>query len=417
MEPGACRQRVAKPSGPVHNAATTKQAAEKMFQVLLAFGTRPEAIKLAPVYDEMLRRSDRIRLICCTTGQHRELLDQVLDLFAIQTDYDLNILKEDQGLFHITVSVLKGIEEILLKEKPDIVVVQGDTTSSFVAALAAFYLRIPVAHVEAGLRSYDRFQPYPEEVNRTFISHIADLNFCPTPRAAENLLREQIASESIHVTGNTVIDALLQTKRFVEHHGATNQYLKDLDLPSGRMILVTGHRRENFGEGLANLSLAILELVEQFDDVVAVYSVHPNPNVRRQVDAILSSHERIKVIPPPDYVRFVALMNRAFFIITDSGGIQEEAPSLKKPVLVARNVTERPEAVECGAAVLVGTDREKIMREASRLLKDPDHYKSMIVQESPFGDGHASERITDLIESFLTKRASERDKRKGYRSF
>ena len=378
-----------------------------MFNVLLAFGTRPEAIKLAPVHKELLRRSDRIRLVCCTTGQHRSLLDQVLEIFNIQPDYDLNILKKDQDLFHITTSVLTGMEETLTNDRPDIVVVQGDTTSAFVAALAAFYLRIPVAHVEAGLRSYDRFQPYPEEVNRRFISHIADLNFCPTKRAAKNLLREQIPAESIHVTGNTVIDALLHTVRLADNDGLTSRYLSDLALGSGRMILVTGHRRENFGEGLANLSLALVDLVNKFEDVTAVYSVHPNPNVRRQVDKILSSHERIKVIPPPDYIRFVALMNKSFFIITDSGGIQEEAPSLKKPVLVARNVTERPEAVECGAAILVGTDREKIVKEASRLLEIPDHYRSMIVEKSPFGDGHASERIADLIEGFLTRRATE----------
>ncbi len=381
-----------------------------MFKVLLAFGTRPEAIKLAPLHNEMLRRSDKIRLVCCTTGQHRGLLDQVLEIFNIQPDYDLNILKKDQDLFHITTSVLTGIEEILTNDRPDIVVVQGDTTSAFVAALAAFYLRIPVAHVEAGLRSYDRFQPYPEEVNRTFISHIADLNFCPTKRAAENLLREQIPAESIHVTGNTVIDALFHTVHRADSNGLTSRYLSDLALRSGRMILVTGHRRENFGEGLANLSLALVDLVNRFEDVTAVYSVHPNPNVRRQVDKILSFHERIKVISPPDYIRFVALMNKSFFIITDSGGIQEEAPSLRKPVLVARNVTERPEAVECGAAILVGTDREKIVKEASRLLEIPDHYRSMIVEKSPFGDGHASERIADLIENFLTRRAAEHHK-------
>ncbi len=220
-------------------------------------------------------------------------------------------------------------------------------------------------------------------------------------------MREHIPAESIHVTGNTVIDALFHTVRLADNNGLTSRYLSDLALRSGRMILVTGHRRENFGEGLANLSLALVDLVNKFEDVTAVYSVHPNPNVRRQVDKILSSHERIKVIPPPDYIRFVALMNKSFFIITDSGGIQEEAPSLKKPVLVARNVTERPEAVECGAAILVGTDREKIVEEASRLLEIPDHYRSMIVEKSPFGDGHASERIADLIESFLTRRATE----------
>ncbi len=357
-----------------------------------------------PGLQRVSRRTDRIRLVCCTTGQHRELLDQVLDTFKIATNYDLKVLKEDQALFHITVNVLQGMEKILVKEAPDLVMVQGDTTSAFVAALAAFYLKIPVAHVEAGLRSYDRFQPYPEEVNRVFISHLADLNFCPTKRAADNLLREGIGQETIHVTGNTVIDALLYTVKQLESSGDANQYLAELDLPPGRMILVTGHRRESFKRGLADLSVALLELAQKFDDLVVVYSVHPNPNVRRHVERILSDHDRIRLIPPPDYFRFVTLMNRAYFIITDSGGIQEEAPSLKKPVLVARNVTERPEAVECGAAILVGTDREKILREASRLLEDSGHYNSMIVHESPFGDGHAAQRIADLTEKFLTER-------------
>ena len=379
-----------------------------MITVLVAFGTRPEAIKLAPVYKEFRSRADRIRLVCCTTGQHRELLDQVLAIFEIRPDYDLGVLKEDQSLFHVTTTVMEGTKDILLNEKPDIVVVQGDTTSAFAAALAAFYLRIPIAHVEAGLRSYDRFQPYPEEINRTFISHMADLNLCPTARAAENLVREQVDSSSVHVTGNTVIDALLRTVDLLKHSGQEHQYLAELGLPRGRMILVTGHRRENFGPGLANLSYALRDLVEKYDDLLVVYSLHPNPNVRRPVQSILGAQERVRVIPPPDYFRFVALMNAAFFIITDSGGIQEEAPSLKKPVLVARNVTERPEAVEAGAAILVGTDREKIVREASLLLDDPARYSSMIVDRNPFGDGHASERIVDLIEDFLRVRLGSR---------
>jgi UDP-N-acetylglucosamine 2-epimerase (non-hydrolysing) len=378
-----------------------------MFTVLLVFGTRPEAIKLAPVYKEMRKRGDRIRLVCCATGQHRGLLDQVLEVFDIQTDYDLNLIKEDQGLFHITVSALQGTRDMLVQEKPDILVVQGDTSSAFAAALAAFYLKIPIAHVEAGLRSYDRFQPFPEEINRTFISHMADLNFCPTKRAAENLRLEQISPDSIHVTGNTIIDALLQTVTLLKEHPEMPSDRNELDLPPGRMILVTGHRRENFGEGLANLSHALVELVKKFQDIFVVYSVHPNPNVRKPVENILGSQDRIRVIEPPDYFKFVALMSRSYFIITDSGGIQEEAPSLKKPVLVARNVTERPEAIESGAAILVGTDRRRIVAEASRLLEDTVHYSSMIIEESPFGDGHASERIVDLVEAFLRQRAGQ----------
>jgi UDP-N-acetylglucosamine 2-epimerase (non-hydrolysing) len=378
-----------------------------MFTVLLVFGTRPEAIKLAPVYKEMRKRGDRIRLVCCATGQHRRLLDQVLEVFDIRTDYDLNIIKEDQGLFHITVSALQGTRDMLLQEKPDILIVQGDTSSAFAAALAAFYLKIPIAHVEAGLRSYDRFQPFPEEVNRTFISHMADLNFCPSKRAAENLRLERISPDSIHVTGNTVIDALLQTVALLKERSEMSEEPGELDLPPGRMILVTGHRRENFGLGLANLSRALVDLVQKFQDIFVVYSVHPNPNVRKSVENILGSQDRIRVIEPPDYFKFVALMSHSYFIITDSGGIQEEAPSLKKPVLVARNVTERPEAIESGAAVLVGTDRKRIVAEASRLLEDSAHYSSMIIEESPFGDGHASERIVDMVETFLRNRADQ----------
>ncbi len=370
-----------------------------MYSVMLAFGTRPEAIKLAPVYSELKRRSDRIRLLCCLTGQHRSLVDPVLDLFHIKTDYDLNIIKENQTLYHITSSVLEGMKDVLEAEKPDLLVVQGDTTSAFAAALAAFYLHIPVAHVEAGLRSYDRLQPFPEEMNRVFISHITDLNFCPTPRAAQNLMKENIPESSIHVTGNTVIDALLSAVKTIETEG--RDYVRQLDLPPGKLIVVTGHRRENFDGGLADLSLALVDIVLKYPDVVIIYSVHPNPNVKGQVERILGSHPRIRLIPPPDYVGFVALMKHAYFIITDSGGIQEEAPSLKKPALIARNLTERPEAVECGAAVLVGTDREKIVKEASALLEDPARYASMVLEKSPFGDGRAAERIADLIEKFL----------------
>lgn len=374
-----------------------------MATVLLSFGTRPEAIKLAPLYQELLQRSDRIRLLCCVTGQHRDLLDPIVEAFAIRTDYDLNIIAEDQSLFHITTRVLEGMKDVLERERPHMLVVQGDTSSAFASALAAFYLRIPIAHVEAGLRSYDRSQPFPEETNRTLISHIADLHFCPTRGAAENLLQEHIKASSVHVTGNTVIDALLRTVKILQEGHEAKEYLVELGLPAGRMILVTGHRRENFGGGLAALSWALVDLVERFDDVSAVYSIHPNPNVRKQVGDILNGHERIRMIQPPEYFRFVSLMNRAYFIITDSGGIQEEAPSLKKPVLVARNVTERPEAVDSGAARIVGTKRERIVREASRLLADPDHYASMIVNENPFGDGHAATRIADAIEAFLSQ--------------
>ena len=372
-----------------------------MKKVLVTFGTRPEAIKMAPLCRELKSRSERIHMVCCVTGQHRELLQAVLDVFHIRPDHDLKVQKDDQDLFHITSSVLERFRDVLLLEKPDLVAVQGDTTSAFAAALGAFYLKVPVAHVEAGLRSHDRFQPYPEEFNRTAISHLADLNFCPTQRAAQNLLNEQIPPHSIHVLGNTVIDALLRTVEVLNLGHEASRYPDELGLPPGPMILVTGHRRENFGPGLRNLSLSLLDLAEANQDISVVYSVHPNPNVRAAVESILGRHERIRIVPPPDYFRFVALMQKAYLIITDSGGIQEEAPSLKKPVLVARNVTERPEAIEAGTALLVGTDRARIVREASRLLHDPKHYESMIAADNPFGDGRSAVKIADIIERFL----------------
>ncbi len=375
-----------------------------MISILIALGTRPEAIKLAPVYKELRARTDRIRVKCCVTGQHRDLVDPFLEFFEIQPDYDLNILKENQGLTHIVTSVLQGVEELILSDPPDMIIVQGDTSSAFAAALAGFYHRIPTGHVEAGLRSYDRFQPYPEEVNRTFISRIADLHFCPTQRAADNLRREQVDPSAIHITGNTVIDALLDAVATLDRDNRWDELLGDLNLPDGRMILVTGHRRENFGAGLKNLSLALRDLAERYHDVTVVYSAHPNPNVRGPLQELLGSHERIKVIPPPDYLKFVGLMKRAYLIITDSGGIQEEAPSLSKPVLVARALTERPEAVESGAAMIVGTDREVIVREASLLLEESRRYASMVIEKNPFGDGRAAQRIADIIESYFSDR-------------
>ena len=380
------------------------------FTVLLVFGTRPEVIKLAPVYKELRARSDTFRLVCCSTGQHRELLDQMLRVFKIEPDMDLNIIKHNQGLFHSTTSILSRMEDVLGQASPDITVVQGDTTTAFAAALASYYVRVPVAHVEAGLRSYDKFQPFPEEINRKFISHVADLSFCPTAGAEENLLKEHIDPSSILVTGNTVIDALLQTVSRLSQTGDLDKYLGEFELPTERMILVTGHRRENFGQGLRELSEALLEIAKAYADTSIVYSLHPNPHVREPINALLGDQERIKIISPPDYLRFVSLMQRAYFLITDSGGIQEEAPSLKKPVLVTREVTERPEAVECGAAKLVGTNRQRIVAEASRLLEDRQAYASMLVDRSPFGDGRAAQKIVDGLEEFLRKRRDEAQK-------
>jgi UDP-N-acetylglucosamine 2-epimerase (non-hydrolysing) len=374
-----------------------------MFTVLLGFGTRPEAIKLAPVYHEMLRRRARIRTVCCITGQHRELLDPVLKLFQMQVDYDLDIIVQNQDLFHILSSVVMGMKKVLIREQPDLVVVQGDTSSAFATALASFYLKIPVAHVEAGLRSYDPFQPYPEEMNRRLITPLSVLHFCPTPRAAEQLLQEKIDPDTVYVTGNTAVDAILSAVEVGKRNQHDSGAPFDPPLPPGRMILVTGHRRENFGKGLGDLCLALLDLVHSFDDVTVVYSVHPNPNVKRPVEEILGNHDRVRLVPPPDYFTFVRLMEAAFLIITDSGGIQEEAPSLKKPVLVVRALTERPEAVDAGVAIIVGTDREKIVREASRLLSNPEHYAAMVAVENPFGDGHAAKRIVDRIDRFLAE--------------
>ena len=377
-----------------------------MFKALLVFGTRPEVIKLAPVHKELCSRPDKFQVVTCVTGQHRELLDQTLQVFNISPDLDLDVIKPNQTLFHLTTSVLIQMEKVLADVRPDITIVQGDTSSAFTAALGSYYATIPVAHVEAGLRSYDKFQPFPEEINRILISHIADLNFCPTKAAAENLIQEHIDLSSISITGNTVIDALLQTIRKLRLSGDLAKNIDKLGIVTERLILVTGHRRENFGAGMRDLSYALMELADSFPDTTIVYSLHPNPNVREPVQDILSGHERIKIISPPDYVTFVSLMQRAYFLITDSGGIQEEAPSLKKPVLVTREVTERPEAVDCGAAKLVGTNRLRIVSEASRLLKDAKHYQSMIVHQSPFGDGQAAKRIVDGLEEFLRQKQS-----------
>ena len=381
--------------------------------VLIVVGTRPEVIKLAPLYREFQRRSDRIRPLCCVTGQHRDLLDPLIHFFHIRSDYDLNVFREDQGLSDVTTRVIARLEPVLASEKPDMVLVQGDTTSAFAAAVAAFYKRIPVGHVEAGLRSHDRFRPYPEEVNRACISRIADLHFCPTRGAAQNLLTEGIPEPSVFVTGNTVIDALLTTRKLVAKEGTIGQGVRWPGLSEHRMVLVTAHRRESFGTGLKNLSLALIDIAEKYDDVMIVASLHPNPHVRGPVQRLLGSRTRIKLIEPQDYMAFVSLMTQCFLIITDSGGIQEEAPSLCKPVLVAREVTERPEAVSCGAARMVGTDRAAIVREASRLLDDPVFYASMIVSENPFGDGRASQRIADIVESFVDRAGANAYARTG----
>lgn len=365
-----------------------------MIKVLTIFGTRPEAIKLAPVIRELEKHMESFISRVCVTAQHREMLDPFLELFRIRPDYDLDIMRPNQSLFDVTTRALSGLREILKRERPDLVLVQGDTTTAFAVALAAFYLRVKIAHVEAGLRTEDKYNPFPEEINRRLITHLADLHFAPTERARTNLLREGIRDETIFVTGNTVVDALFMVLELTKAEDA----LRNLGLdPRKRLILVTAHRRESFGAGIMNICLAIREIVARAPEVEVVYPVHLNPNVRSVVHRILDGVERVHLIEPLDYVAFVHLMNRAYLILTDSGGIQEEAPSLGKPVLVLRKATERPEVLEAGAAKLVGTDPENIVQETLRLLEDEDEYQRMATVPNPFGDGHAAERIIRII--------------------
>jgi UDP-N-acetylglucosamine 2-epimerase (non-hydrolysing) len=364
-------------------------------KVMPIFGTRPEAIKLAPVIKELERRPDEFDLVITVTAQHRQMLDQVLRLFDIAPDYDLDIMKPEQTVFEVTSRVLLGLEPVLRREMPDVVLVQGDTTTVMAAALAAFYLKIPVAHVEAGLRSYDKFQPFPEEINRRVVSHVGDWHFPPTPAARENLLREGIAAERIIVTGNTVIDALLATVR--PEYQFDHPVLGPLDFEQRRVILATTHRRENWGQPLRDICHAIRAIVEKHNDVEVVYAVHLNPQVQRVVKAELADLPRVHLLEPLDYEPFVQLMSRAYMILTDSGGVQEEAPSLNKPVLVLRNVTERPEGAHAGTLKIVGTDRDTIFGEAERLLTDPAEYQRMAGAPNPYGDGQASQRIADVL--------------------
>jgi UDP-N-acetylglucosamine 2-epimerase (non-hydrolysing) len=361
--------------------------------VLTIFGTRPEAVKLAPVIKE-LERCPKIVSRVCVTAQHREMLDSFLALFGIRPDHDLDIMQPGQSLFDLTERILGGLQDVLQAERPDFILVQGDTTTAFVSALAAFYSRVKVGHVEAGLRTTDKYNPFPEEINRRLISHLADLHFAPTERARSNLIAEGVPDQHIFVTGNTVIDALFAILERAESH----DLLSSLSLQAGRrLVLVTAHRRESFGVGLANICRALKRIIEQAPDVEVVYPVHPNPNVRSTVERMLRGVERVHLIEPLDYVAFVHLMNRVYLILTDSGGITEEAPSLGKPVLIMRETTERPEAIEVGAAKLVGTDPDEIAREALILLEDHDKYARMSRSPNPFGDGHAAERIVKVM--------------------
>ena len=364
-----------------------------MKKVLVVFGTRPEAIKMAPVVKELCRRPDEFETKVCVTGQHREMLDQMLEVFDIQPDYDLDIMRPNQDLYDVSARILLGMRDVLRTEQPDLVLVHGDTSTSTFAALAAFYQQIPVGHVEAGLRTGNIYSPWPEEMNRQLNGRLCTLHFAPTETARQNLLRENVDNAHIVVTGNTVIDAL----HWVVASGKTvaPQFGRD---ESRRMVLITGHRRENFGDGMKHICQAINALAEQFKDVDFVYPIHLNPNIRRAVhDIIDGSRSNVYLLEPLSYLEFVAMMQQSTLILTDSGGIQEEAPAFGKPVLVMRDTTERPEAIEAGTARLVGTDRSTIEQNVVLLLSDPEEYNAMAHATNPFGDGHASERIADFI--------------------
>lgn len=362
-----------------------------MKKVLTIFGTRPEAIKMAPVVKELESRKDKIRSIVCVTAQHRGMLDQVLKVFDIKPDYDLNIMKPGQTLTHITAEVLKGIEEIIIKEKPDLVLVHGDTTTAMAAALAAFYQKVKVGHVEAGLRTYDKYSPFPEEMNRQIIDRIADYLFAPTEVSKSNLDNNLNNGQKVVVTGNTAIDALKTTVRDDYSH-------EIIDWAKGsRLILMTAHRRESLGEPMRNVFKAIRKVVEEYPDVKVVYPVHLNPEVRKVANEVLGGSDRIKLIEPLDVLDFHNFMKNAYFIMSDSGGVQEEAPSLGKPVLVLREVTERPEGVEVGTLKLVGTTEKGVYGGAKELLDDEVTYRAMAGAKNPYGDGSASERIVDAI--------------------
>ena len=368
-------------------------------KILSVFGTRPEAIKMAPVVGA-LERQPGIQSIVCLTAQHRSMLDQVIDLFAIKADFDLNLMADNQGLTHITSAVLKGLEPILRDVKPDRVLVHGDTTTTLAASMAAFYAHVPVGHVEAGLRTGDMQAPWPEEMNRRVADTICDLHFAPTERARDNLFKEGIPAKGISVTGNTVIDALQQiTKRLDSDTALATSLARVLPpiSPDRRLVLVTGHRRESFGAGFERICEGLRRLADERNDIEIFYPVHLNPNVKEPVTRLLGNHPRIRLLDPLDYLPFVYLMNRCHFLISDSGGIQEEAPSLGKPVLVMREVTERPEAVAAGTVKLVGTDVDKIVSESCRLLDDRDAYMRMSQAPNPFGDGRAGERIVREI--------------------
>ncbi len=382
-----------------------------MKNVLLVFGTRPEAIKMCPLVKEFQKYPEDFKTNVCVTGQHREMLDQVLKIFEVTPDYDLNIMKQGQDLYDVTSRVMLGLRDVLKEVKPDVVFVHGDTTTSTAAAIAAFYQQIPVAHIEAGLRTHNIYSPWPEEVNRQLTSRIATYNFAPTPLSKSNLLRENVDERSITVTGNTVIDALYMVVDKIKTNANLNKELEYNLLNAGydinrladrkKLVLITGHRRENFGDGFINMCTAIKDLTLKYPDVDFVYPMHLNPNVRKPIHEVfgenLDNLGNMFFIEPLEYLNFVYLMEKCTIVLTDSGGIQEEAPGLGKPVLVMRNTTERPEALEAGTVKLVGTSYDKITSEVSKLLDDAAYYDAMSKAVNPYGDGHACRRVVDTL--------------------
>jgi UDP-N-acetylglucosamine 2-epimerase (non-hydrolysing) len=378
---------------------------DSLKKILIVFGTRPEAIKMVPIILNLLdrvREGEKIDVRVCVTAQHREMLDQVLRLFEINPDYDLNIMHAQQDLTDITTRVLTGVREVLHDFRPDIMLVHGDTTTTFAAALAAYYERVPVGHVEAGLRTGNIYSPWPEEMNRRLAGALSSVHFAPTEKARQNLLREGVSDNSIYVVGNTVIDTLLQVLRLIESAPEIRKNLEEkfsfID-PTKRLILVTGHRRENFGEGFENICKALVHLSRR-DDVEIVYPVHLNPNVQEPVRRILTNESSVHLIQPLEYLPFVYLMNRSYLVLTDSGGIQEEAPSLGKPVLVMRDTTERPEGVDAGTVRLVGTDQNVIISEVNALLDNTNLYKEIASSSNPYGNGHSAVRIAKIITDY-----------------
>ena len=370
------------------------ESKEKVKKILIAFGTRPEAIKMCPLVLELKNRA-LLETIVCVTGQHREMLDQVLESFGVEPEYDLSVMKPGQDLFDVTTNVLLGMKDILIKEKPDVVLVHGDTSTTFSTALACYYLQIPVGHVEAGLRTYNIYSPYPEEFNRQGVGILAKYNFAPTEWAKQNLVREGKDIDGIYVTGNTVIDALKTTVR----KDYSNPLLEWVG--NDRLVLITAHRRENLGQPMHRMFRAIRRIIEEFDDVKAIYPIHLNPAVRKVANEELGNCEKIKLIEPLGILDFHNFMDSSYIILTDSGGIQEEAPSLGKPVLVMRDTTERPEGIEAGTLKLVGTSEETIYSECKKLLTDKALYEKISNISNPYGDGHACERIADVLENLL----------------